>query len=218
MSQTRRSPLGITRSGHRGDAHTQTSARGGRGERAERVGAQRARAVAQRGPSTPDRARHPGKGYGLVRRQGRQDVHRVYELVNANQADACVLLRTMCRVLKVSASGYYGWLDRGPSRRAIDNAVLVERFEAIHAESDGTYGMPGFAPSCVIRAMSTQGALGLGQSQARGPTDAPIAFRGVSRRRGFIVTTERDQRSARRPTWSSASSWPTARTSCGWPT
>ena len=85
-------------------------------------------------------ARHPGKGYGLVRRQGRQDVHRVFELVNANQAN--VPVHTMCRVLKVSASGYYAWRDRAPSRRAIENAVLVERIRKVHAESDATYGMP----------------------------------------------------------------------------
>jgi putative transposase len=59
--------------------------------------------------------------------------------VNANQADAKV--RTMCRVLQVSASGYYAWRDRAPSQRAIDNAVLTERIRAVHTESDATYGM-----------------------------------------------------------------------------
>ncbi len=45
-----------------------------------------------------------------VRRQARQDVHAVYELVSANQADANrrVSVRAMCRVLGVSHSGYYG--------------------------------------------------------------------------------------------------------------
>lgn len=41
------------------------------------------------------RTRRPGKGYGLVRRQGRQDVHRVYELVNPDQTDAAV--HTPCK-------------------------------------------------------------------------------------------------------------------------
>ena len=76
----------------------------------------------------------------MVRREGREDVHRVFELVNANQAGASV--RTMCRVFQLSASGYYAWRDRAPSRRAIDNAVLVERIRAVHAQSDATYGMP----------------------------------------------------------------------------
>ncbi len=58
----------------------------------------------------------------------------------ANQADFPV--RTMCRVLKVSTSGYYAWRDRAPSERVMDDAVLSERIRAIHAESDATYGMP----------------------------------------------------------------------------
>ena len=60
--------------------------------------------------------------------------------MNANQAN--VPVHTMCRVLNVSASGYYAWLDRAPSERD-NNAVMVERIRRIHAESDATYGMPG---------------------------------------------------------------------------
>ena len=48
----------------------------------------------------------------------------------------------MCRVLGVSASGYYGWLDRAPSVTAMNNAVLVERIRQAHAESHHIYGMP----------------------------------------------------------------------------
>jgi len=65
--------------------------------------------------------------------------------VSANQAK--VPVHTMCRVLKVSASGYYAWLGRAPSRRSIDDAVLLERIRAIHAESDATYGMHACAPN-----------------------------------------------------------------------
>lgn len=60
--------------------------------------------------------------------------------MNANQANVSV--HTMCRVLDVSASGYYAWRDRPPSRRAMDNAVMVERIRTVHAQSDATYGMP----------------------------------------------------------------------------
>lgn len=55
-------------------------------------------------------ARHIGKGYGLVCQQRRQDVYPVYALIAANQAELPV--RTMCQTLKVSASGFYGWLER----------------------------------------------------------------------------------------------------------
>ncbi|MCX8006467.1 MAG: IS3 family transposase, partial [Burkholderiaceae bacterium] len=57
-----------------------------------------------------------------------------------NQADFPV--RTQCRVLGISASGYHAWRERPPSRRRLANAVMSERIRAIHAESDATYGMP----------------------------------------------------------------------------
>jgi putative transposase len=105
--------------------------------------------------------------------------------VNANQADTPV--HTMCRVLQVSASGYYDWRDRPPSRRAIDDAVLVERIRAIHAESDGTYGRPRVRAELI-----DQGLRVSGKRVAR--LMRRHAIRGVSRRRGFVVTTQRDQR------------------------
>jgi putative transposase len=49
-------------------------------------------------------------------------------------------VKTMCRVLEVSRSGYYAWRRRDPSARAVANARLLERIEEIHEESDGTYG------------------------------------------------------------------------------
>jgi putative transposase len=104
--------------------------------------------------------------------------------VNANQADVSV--RTMCRVLKVSASGYYAWRDRAPSQRAIDNAVLTERIRAVHGESDATYGMPRVRAELI-----DQGVTVSRQRVARLMRAAHL--RGVSRRRAFIVTTRRDK-------------------------
>jgi putative transposase len=49
---------------------------------------------------------------------------------------------TMCRVLDVSASGYYAWTTRRPSRRARDDARLVEQIRQFHRASRGTYGAP----------------------------------------------------------------------------
>ena len=65
--------------------------------------------------------------------------------------------------------------------------MLVERIRAIHAESDGTYGMPRVRAELIDQGVSDQ-------PQARGSTDAPHAIRGISRRRGFVVTTRRDER------------------------
>jgi putative transposase len=105
--------------------------------------------------------------------------------VNANQAS--VPAHTMCRVLKVSASGYYAWLDRAPSKRAIENAVMVERIRRVHAESDATYGMPRVRAELI-----DQGLRISGKRVAR--LMRINAIRGVSRRRNFVVTTRRDQR------------------------
>ncbi|MFD2763525.1 IS3 family transposase [Micromonospora eburnea] len=45
-----------------------------------------------------------------------------------------------CRVLEVSASGYYAWRNRPPSPRALRHAWLTEQIRAVHLASRGTYG------------------------------------------------------------------------------
>jgi putative transposase len=48
----------------------------------------------------------------------------------------------MCRVLKVSRSGYYAWRGRKPSRRAEREEELIEKIRQVHAQSRGLYGYP----------------------------------------------------------------------------
>ena len=48
----------------------------------------------------------------------------------------------MCRVLQVSRSGYYAWIDRPVSLSAQDNERLVVLIRASHAASGGIYGSP----------------------------------------------------------------------------
>jgi transposase InsO family protein len=48
----------------------------------------------------------------------------------------------MCRRLKVSTSGYHAWRSRRPRPRALFNAALVDRIEAIHEASDQVKGSP----------------------------------------------------------------------------
>ena len=60
--------------------------------------------------------------------------------MKANQA--CYPVATQCRVLGVSPSGYYAWLDRTPSAQRVVDDLLLERIRAIHSDSRGTYGAP----------------------------------------------------------------------------
>lgn len=48
----------------------------------------------------------------------------------------------MCRVLKVSRSGYYAWSGRPPSRRWSENERLLAAIRDVHGKSHGTYGSP----------------------------------------------------------------------------
>ncbi|GGS77183.1 transposase [Planobispora rosea] len=53
-------------------------------------------------------------------------------------------VKRLCRVLKVSRSGFYRWRKAAPARaqRAAADAALAEEIKQIHAEFDGTYGSP----------------------------------------------------------------------------
>jgi putative transposase len=51
-------------------------------------------------------------------------------------------VRLMCRVLEVSASGYYAWRARPESARTIANRHLVAEIRRIEARHHGRYGSP----------------------------------------------------------------------------
>ena len=51
-------------------------------------------------------------------------------------------LRTLCRVLGVSPSGYRTWSRRPASPRAVGDATLLAAIREIHGGSRGTYGAP----------------------------------------------------------------------------
>lgn len=63
-----------------------------------------------------------------------------YRFIAAEGAGHSVV--RLCRLLRVSPSGYYAWKKRAPSRRATANATLTERIRTVHARSRGTYGSP----------------------------------------------------------------------------
>jgi putative transposase len=90
-------------------------------------------------------------------------------------------------MLKVSRSGYYAWLQRPVSNRTREDATLTERIRSIHAASKGNYGSPN------IHAELREQGMRVGRKRvARLMRKACI--RGVSRRRGFVVTTHQDSR------------------------
>lgn len=60
--------------------------------------------------------------------------------MKANQATLSVA--AMCRLLKVSRSGYYAWVDRPMSDRRREDLRLTATIAAIHRRSKETYGAP----------------------------------------------------------------------------
>ncbi len=59
-----------------------------------------------------------------------------------SQHRAAYPVATLCRMLEVSASGYYAWRSRAPSERARADAVLAAKIRAIRVHSRATYGVP----------------------------------------------------------------------------
>ena len=150
-------------------------------------------------------ARYWQKPRGLVRDGDRLGAVTAFPFVNANQAIYGVA--TMCRVLAVSASGYYAWRQRPPSARARADAGLTARIRAIHRCSRGTYGTPRIHEELLAADIH------LGRKQvARLMKAAGLA--GVSRRR-WVTTTVRER--GRRRIGSSAISLPRHQTVCGLP-
>ena len=93
-------------------------------------------------------------------------------------------IATMCRVLGVSTSGYYAWSARAPSARARSDRALLERIEASHTTSHGTYGSPRIHAD-----LAASGRLVGRKRVARLMKGAGL--RGISRRR-YATTTLRD--------------------------
>jgi putative transposase len=91
----------------------------------------------------------------------------------------------MCRLLGVSASGYYAWSQRPRCGRARADEVLLAQIRAIHVRSRGTYGAPR-----VHAELSAAGTRVSHKRVARLMREAGLA--GVSRRRRFCTTVRDD--------------------------
>jgi putative transposase len=104
--------------------------------------------------------------------------------MKANQAAYSV--PTMCRVLGVSASGYYAWQRRGASARAVTDDALLTQIRAFHRQSRGTYGAPR-----IHRDLRAAGVRVGRKRVARLLKRA--ALRGVSRRKWPVTTVRAAQ-------------------------
>jgi putative transposase len=97
---------------------------------------------------------------------------------------------TMCRLLKVSASGYYAWFRRPPSQHKQDDVLLGERIEVIFRRSRSTYGRPRLHAELIYDGIHVGG-----KRVARLMRERSI--QGASRRKTTITTVrDRDARPA----------------------
>jgi transposase InsO family protein len=53
-------------------------------------------------------------------------------------------VKRLCQIVGVARSSFYHWQSSAPARaaRAADDAALAERIRRVHADFDGTYGVP----------------------------------------------------------------------------
>jgi transposase InsO family protein len=99
----------------------------------------------------------------------------------------------MCRVLGISRSGYYAWVKRPPSPRAVRDAHRTKAVQASHARADGTDGAPRILADlqeagervgrkCVARLMREAGVVGVHRRRGvrttrRGPDETAATDR-----------------------------------------
>jgi putative transposase len=90
-------------------------------------------------------------------------------------------VRKMCRLLKVSTSGYYAWKTRPPSRRALFDKYLLSQIRQIHTASRENYGS--------IKTWKALRAHGIGCGKHRISRIRRINGIQSRRRRRFKITT-----------------------------
>ena len=105
-----------------------------------------------------------------------------FAFVRAEKARHAVPI--LCRMLRVSRSGFYAWCKREPSVRAMRDAQLGVDVVSIHHASRGTYGRPRVLAELrargertsgkrVARLMRERGISGHVRKRWRHPTGAP---------------------------------------------
>ena len=72
----------------------------------------------------------------------------IFGFIAAKKAEHSI--KTMCRVLGVSRSGFHAWVSRPPSARAVEDARLLERIREIHETNRQVYGAPRIHAELVL--------------------------------------------------------------------
>jgi putative transposase len=103
--------------------------------------------------------------------------------MKANQVKYPV--RLMCRLLGVSASGFYAWDERPASRRALADIALTAKIHTIHRLSRESYGVPR-----IHAELADEHGIHVGKKRIARLMRA-AGLRGVTRR-GFVRTTVQD--------------------------
>lgn len=106
----------------------------------------------------------------------------VYRHISAERAPCALPVSLMCELLGVSESGYWAWMKRPPSDRALADAWLTERIRAIHASSSGRYGSPR------VHAVLRREGIGVGEKRVARLMRA-AGLQGAHRRRRRKGTT-----------------------------
>src|SRR5262252_10627343 len=76
----------------------------------------------------------------MAKVQSASKVRRSYQFIQLHQDQYAV--KTMCRLLNVTRSGYYAWLREPISNRAQEDARLLRLIRASFVASHGIYGAP----------------------------------------------------------------------------
>jgi transposase InsO family protein len=100
-------------------------------------------------------------------------------------------VNTLCRVMKVSRSGYYQWLSRKPCARELEDRRLWPKIEALHYRRREAYG--------AVRLRDDLRELGERCSAHRIARLKRANRLWTKRRRRFVLTTKADAGHARYP-------------------
>jgi putative transposase len=110
--------------------------------------------------------------------------------VKANQATHSV--RVMCRLLKVSPSGFYAWDERAMSARERGDITLTARIHEIYRRSRETYGAPN-----IHAELADEYGIRVGRKRVARLMRA-AGLRGATLRK-FVVTTVSSSQPAQVP-------------------